>query len=296
MKSINICAQTKCDRYPSPLSVFEKLKEKPVKIDYRKLTPSCNLNDSIKNRLFYLLNPEWTSFEIEYSANVRLNENYEWLRIEEKAIEISKGNDSIFRVSKDSIKNYWINDYKKNMKEYNGLSSDGSIIQAVAYLDLKEAVPLLQKYYPSTDSRLIKTALARLGDKVLQKEILKSCLPDTSLNGWDWIIDLQKKGETLSFIGTQESIFIFSNWLDTTKRYYRSHHSKQKRNVANQVLLFLKPIILNEDFQGILKLTFPDVSDLYDCEYDNTFFLLRCKNWLIKNKGKYKIKRTFYEW
>ena len=67
--------------------------------------PICNVNDSIKNRLMYLLKPDWSIVEIEKVALTRLNENYKWLKIDDNAKKIANGNDSLFKVSRDSIAN-----------------------------------------------------------------------------------------------------------------------------------------------------------------------------------------------
>ena len=295
LSSTNANGQIKCGRYPTAKAIQEQLQNKPVKINYRKLMPICNVNDSIKNRLMYLLKPDWSKVEIENFSITRLNEHYKWLRIDENAKKIANGNDSLFKVSRDSIANYWKNEYKKEMKEYTGLSTDASVLQAVAYLDMKESVPVIKKYFTSYNLDIAKLALARLGNKTYQKEIIKSCLANENLNDWEWIENLQKKAPTLSFIGTQESIYAYNYWIDTSKIWHQSFHSSGVK-AANYVLIFLKDIILNEDFQTKLKITFPEMSVLYDTDYNNTEILIYCKNWLIKNKGKYKIKRTFYEW
>ena len=291
--SITANGQIRCGKYPTFDVVYEQLKNKPVKINYKKLTPNCNVNDSIRNRLLYLLIPKWTQFEIDNYATKKVADYDK--RINYQATNISNGNDSIFKVAKDSIINLRKVDYI-NEKDYNPINGvDGSILQAVSYLDIKEAVPILRKYFKSYNIDLTKLSLARLGDKGYQKEIIMNSMPDTSLYEWKWIEDLKNKGAKLSFIGTQESIYAYSHWIDTSKMWHQSHHS-QGVKAANQVLIFLKDIILNEDFQTKFKYTFPERSELYDANYDNIDILMYCKNWLIKNKGKYKIKRSFYEW
>jgi hypothetical protein len=292
---INSFAQIRCGKYPTLSEVQNQIKNKPVNINYKELTVKCNVNDSIKNQFLYLLKPGWTALELNNFGMAKVNENYTWLKIDEKAREIAKDNDSLFLLAKDSIVNFWKDDYTKNLNDFAGASPTNSILLAISYLEIKESIPLLKKYFNSYNVEIAKLALARLGDKKYEKEIIKNYLPDTSLNDDDWLMDMQKKTDKLCFIGTQESIFLLNKWFDTTKLWYRIH-SRPPLKAANHVVMVLNQIILNEDFRAKLKSTFPDIMDMYDCNYDNPQILSYCKNWLIKNKGKYKIKRSFYEW
>ena len=132
-------------------------------------------------------------------------------------------------------------------------------------------------------------ALARFGDKALRQKLIGSCSYD-NVKRLDYIDAYQRNaGPELIFISSQESIFKLQEWLDTSLVMATVQGRKPNVRMAYLVLADLKQVILNKDFQLIAK-NFE--SDWMDSDLDIKPILF-CKQWLIKNRGKYNINKNY---
>lgn len=279
-----------CLNYPTTQVVLQTLKEKPVLgIDGSNFSLKCNVKDTVVKRLLYLLNPTWDSAEIENYLAREVKAQDTWFNITETAKRISKGNDSIYKVKYDSIVNYWKADFKKDMQKEHILDFNNNLLKVVAFLEIKQAIPIIKKYFNSYNSFDAELALARLGNKTLQKKITaNSNPPKDNIDGESWLDNMNESVRNLMFIGTQESIYSINNWLDTSK-YYTVNSVGSSGMAAYRVLGALSDFILNIDFQEKIKNI--DFSGQCPCPSDIIFDI---KEWLLKNKGIYIINRTIY--
>lgn len=287
-------SQIPCIKMPSTQVVLATIQHKPVSMYPGYYAFGCNVNDSVKKRLLYLLIPEWTKAEIDNYINKEVNKRYDWYDIEKTAKSISKGNDSLYKVSIDSLVNYWKGYQRKQFYEQNLMGVDAGVLKTVAFLDIKEAVPIIQKYFNSYNKDLARLCLARLGIVSLQKEIIKTCDYNTSMNGTGWNKQLTTVANKLCFIATQESIYKLEEWMDSTKEFPASAHSKSGKGYksAGLVIEYLSHILLNKDFLDLIK-PVNEIGEIYYNMVDNKL-IETCKKWLKKNKGKYKINRKYY--
>jgi hypothetical protein len=285
--------QIPCNKLPTVDEIKNKLMYKPViNITPNQFRIGCNINDSIKKRMLYLLNWEWSKKEIEDYLLIYIDNHKILFDIDNKAQKISNGNDSLFKVAKDSIiktlKNIEL-DYLDKKNYYD--VSDGLIL-AVANLGLTKAVPMLEKAlkYPNHyHTSIVELALAKLGNKALQKKIISECNYNPSLNGQAWNDYFTPIGQKLAFIKTQESIQKIGDWLDSTKVFASTTRGNNLDKSASNVIWFLSYLILNKDFQQIISsFHYGDFNEAV-----NNDMILRVKEWLIKNKGKYKVNQGF---
>jgi hypothetical protein len=222
-----------------------------------------------------------------------INEDFNSQKFEQTAKSIAKGNDSLYKISVDSIVNFWKGYYTQKIIENNMFSVDVNTLYIVSFLDFKEAIPTIEKYFNTYDTNASKLALARLGNRKFQLEIIKKCKPDISLNDRNWVENFKDKGFKLWFMATQESIYELHRWVDTSKTFSKTMSQQSKS--ANWVLMFVKDIILNEDFQVKIN-SMIDKSEIYELTNTDMSILVFCKKWLIENKGKYIISRKLYPW
>jgi hypothetical protein len=285
---MNTKAQESCDLIPTTQQLLIILSSKPVSLYHRDFRTDCNITDSVKKRLLYLLHWEWTKEEINEYLRKNIKHNKGFYEIEKRALSVSTNNDSLYKIAYDSI----VNVINQSILSSLPKNIDNGIIYTVAFLNLKEAVPILQKgltapeYYNHT---LVELALARLGNKELQTKIINNCIYNKNLNNIEWVDDYKRKiARKLIFVSSQESIYKLEQWLDTSKVYTLIPDRKPDGKSAYVVLADLKHIILNIDFQELLKEFNGDPRR----KMDNTLILV-CKEWLIKNKGKYEINKNY---
>ncbi len=279
-----------CSSYPNNEAVLQSIKEKPIlNVVTSNFSLKCNVNDSVIKRLVYLLNPAWDSAEIEYYLIKEVKKQDSWFKISETAKKISKGDDSIFKIKYDSIINYWKADFKEDMQKEHIFDFNKNILRVVAFLEIKQAIPIIKKYFNNYNNFEAELALARLGNKIFQKKIIaNSNPPKDNIDGESWLDNMSISVGNLMFIGTQESIYPIANWLDTSK-YYTVNSVGSSGMAAYKVLGILSDFILNKDFQEKIKNI--DFSGQCPCTTD---IILDVKKWLQKNKGKYIINRNFY--
>jgi hypothetical protein len=287
--TLSSMAQIDCKYATSTKELLEQMSVKPLTNDvfYSHFNNKCNVTDEVRKRMLYHLDWRWSKDEIENYLERYFNEYKSYFRVDTLAKIASKGNDSLYKVSYDSI--------KKTIKttaysEINyGINND--IVYGVAYAYIKEAIPILQKAIKNPayfNTNAVELALARFGDKKLQEKIIDKCKNKAEINGHEWLNEfLFGDAEKLLFISSQGSICKINEWMDTSKiMYYRQTDiSKTKRyKAAMFIISILKRAINNVDFQKLTE------SFNYEAKDDvNNLLILNCKNWLLKNKGKYKI-------
>lgn len=287
-------AQIPCNTVPSTEQILKSLSKKPVTgVYHNHFIIGCNVTDSIRKRILYLLNWQWTKDEIENYLTEYVAERKDFYRIEKRASEVSKGNDSLYKKAKDSIINMLKSERFNYLKSYFHFKVDDGLILAAANLYYTEATPILQQALKDSihyNPNIVELALARIGDKTLRTKIIDNCVYRKDLNGQDWIeyYTGQIAGKLL-FIASQESIFKLNQWLDTSKIYRaRVNATKPDTKNAYNVINDLKNIILNKEFQAQLeKVDSEPVGQMANGP------ILFCKEWLIKNVGKYKINSYY---
>jgi hypothetical protein len=285
-----------CSKFPTSSQLFQSLSGRPngggYLFQYRN---ECNINDSIRQRILHLLNWEWTKLEIEEYLKKYMEDRKSLFNIEGKAKEVSKGNDSLFKVSLDSIQSAVKSETLNEMHRNGIFAVPGRLFQIAGMLQIKEVIPILRKGLTDKqhyDSVYAELALARLGDKSLQLKIINSCTnkfpSDSVYNFENWYT--YQVAPKLLYLATQESVYKLNEWLDTVNLYRSVVGRKPNTKWAYKVIADLKHLILNKDFQKIVK----DFSDDWDITYNlDNGPILYCKNWLIKNRGKYKINRYY---
>ena len=289
--SNSLVAQVSCSGLPTSTEILIKLSNKPVTILPIKV--DCNFNDSIKRRILYLLDWRWSKKEIDNFLERDIIEHKTIYAIERNDEKISNGNDSLYLLIYDSIKR------EIKISNQNSISFlvDPNLIWYAGYLKIKEAIPIIKKgialpqYY---DSISIELALARMGDKKMQKKVLSRLVYYSSLVGYEWLEDFEFRViPKLLYISCQESIYKITEWLDTSKIFQPSSIGFSKKygscKAALQILYTLRNVILNNDFQLILS----DINYDLKLGYLENTTILKAKNWLKTNKGKYKIYSNY---
>lgn len=288
----NLYAQLPCSQLPTADQLLQSLQYKPTGAHTYDYELGCNVTDSVKNRLLYLLNWQWTKEELNHALKINLDKNSEIFRIEERAKIASKGNDSLYKVATDSIENIVNEERLKDLGADRSFMVAGGIILTVAKLNFKEAIPTLKKALKDSvhyDTWAVELALARLGDKKLQEKLINSCGYDSNLNYKE--IYSRKVGPTLFFIATQESIYKLHEWMDTATTYPLMAGRKLRVRFGYTIIQNLVKMILNEDFQREVN------NNKEMMRYKSDKYLIAfCREWLIKNKGNYKLNKnyTFY--
>jgi hypothetical protein len=286
LKLISI-AQFDCQYAKSSKELLEEMSVKPLTdVFYLHFNNKCNVTDKVRKKMLYHLDWRWTKKEIDAYIEVYFNDVKNFYRVDTLAKIASNGNDSLYKVSYDSI--------EKVIKaiEYSKMDFyvNNDIILGVAYADIREAIPILENVIKNPahyHMNRVELALARFGDKKLQKKIIDGCKNKADINHKDWLDDfLYGDAEKLLFISSQESVCKINEWMDTSKvlnNRMASGRSK-KYKTAMFIISILKRTINNVDFQKLTE------SFNYEAKDDvNNLLIINCKNWLLKNKGKYKI-------
>lgn len=292
----NSFSQVKCETFPSSSELLLLLKNKPTNnINYSSFIKKCNVNDSINKRLIYLLDWRWTKIEVESYLENYFNLNKEYLKVESLAKNKSGENDSLFHKYYDSIKMSIKNEEYNEMSKYYYV--DPSIIKTVGFIYLYDALPILKEALKDKqhyNTSVVELSLARLGDINLQKKIILECRYQNELQANEWIDYFQNRiVPKLAYISSQESIFKINEWLDTSKLYKpwigRGEAPKAKASLI--VVSFLKGLLQNKDFQILFKNFKYNIRAGYTNKDDE--LILKCKAWLIKNKGAYIYNKYF---
>lgn len=251
----------------------------------------CNVDEAVKKRMLYLLNWQWTKEELEDYVAFDMKARKEFYDIDNRAFTLSKGDkqkqikaaDSLMAVIKaEKI------DQASRFRVPNGL------LLTVAQLGFVEARPILVQalrdsvHYSTVDVQL---ALARLGDENMQQKVISEAAYSPLLSGRAWIDDFEKRGRKLAFVASQESIYQLQTWLDSSKMFASKSNGVVDTKSAAIVISYLSLLLLNNDFQELIRNFKAPYGDDYDQVNDQ--MIAACKNWLIKNKGKYKVNKDF---
>jgi hypothetical protein len=285
--SAKTVAQTDCSKLPSAKQLYNSILDKPVKVKFDNFNLHCNVNDSVKRQLLYLLNSKWTKNEIDTYIDKDIKDGYESYQIEKRTTEESNGNDSLYYLAKNKIINQLREDKAEYLRNVNYYGVDNSIIKLVAVLGFKEAITTLKAVLKdksdSYDLETVELALAKLGEKKFAAKVLKDCMPDKNLDNEEWLNDFTKKFNKLIFIGSQESVFQIHHWIDTLHNY-QIYSNGTESKASNRVIAFLSDYLANKEFRHLIK----DMNLDSPCPC-NVSKILACKKWLIKNRGKYII-------
>lgn len=284
-------SQQPCNTVPSEKELLVAMSAKPVtditRMDFQK---DCNVTDTVKKRLLYLLKNEWSKQELDAYFRKDLEEHKRIYQIDERIKEATNGVDSLKAHARDSIINAINSDTKERLSEGSAFGVSASIVLTVGYLELKETVPFLKSVISDSahyNQWAIELALARMGDKKLQGKIINNSNYNPSLEEEDWKNDYYENARSLFYIGSQESIFKLTDWLDTSKMYTAlSEGGKDSKN-AFITLVDLKYAIKNKEFQAILQGIEVPMGQKDDK------LILKAKEWLINNRKHYQIDRTF---
>jgi hypothetical protein len=280
-------------RLPSQEQLLQSLAYKPVKANPRKFLIGCNVSDSIKNRLLYLLNWQWTKEELDEYLAKDLSDHVNLYNISKRAKLVSRNSDSLYKIAYDSFHNIIIKENLQYLEQSQVFNVHSSIILTVAFLNMKESIPQLKTFLNDKkhyDIPSVELALAKFGDNQLQRKIINECMPVDKLDGFEWLDDFTSKARKLVLIGTQESYYNFNAWLDTTKTI-ETIAGKPLEKSSYRVLAYLRDFILNKDFQELVKPVPLDAS----CPCNNDLVSL-ARKWLTDNKGRYEINQNLYPW
>lgn len=288
---MNAFSQVPCNHLsgiPSKEKLIESMQKKPINIRPRSFVEGCNINDSIKKLLKYHLRWQWTKAEIESYLITNLEKHKKVYQVSEKVNAIANGNDSIFKKVKDSIENVILKkelEYDISVNHIFGVAE--LTVLTVGWLNMKETIPFLKNIALKDSAHYAKwsveLALARLGDKKLQKQIINNCI-GYSKPELDFEKDFYSKYKKLVYINTQESLYQLHEFIDTSK--YVILTNEILTSFANRIIQDFPTVFANEELIKLIKLT----GDEYDY---NLNAILNVKKWIIANKGKYKIKKWF---
>jgi hypothetical protein len=293
----NVYCQKPCNKLPSTATLMQQLAKKPVLQIYpRDFLKGCNVTETMINRILYLLNWQWTEAEIEQYNEAIFDEYENIFNIKSIALKLANGNDFLYKQALDSLKKQLMPFVTKKYGESHAFRVDAGLVLLAGKLDIKSAIPKLNEALLDTihyNKWALELALARLGNKSIEDKILNECKYDSSLDGKNWSNDFILKAKKLGFIATQKSIFKFVKWLDTAKYFARTPSGGVRVKSAAYVISFLSNIIQNEEFLAIIKPFKADYDDDFGQVTNN--MIIQCREWLIKNKGKYILNRDGFD-
>lgn len=290
--------------------------------------PGVNVTDTVIKRILSLLRNEWSDEEIALTMKQKFDEDFQYLyfyKILDKSILLSKvlyGErigliiynskrdtsstlskqyhsiyDSVFKSVYDSTLKVYKKQIEQKIKE-KPVSNE--LIKLAALIGLKEAIPLFKNDLNAKSKHLYnpeiaELALAKLGDKVLYKKILKECSYNSDLNDYDsvryqdnqaWTNDFYYKFDKLTFLNTQESLFQLHHWLDTSKFCI---YSQVNADIILGYSSFIVGYRLLQHFRRGDEIKKYRAKDLGISKFAADA-ILDVKKWMIENKGKYVIK------
>ncbi len=287
-------AQVPCERMPSKSVVSAHLKKaKPVPgMSPMYYSLQCNIDDSIKNRMLYLLDWRWTEDEINGYLNNIKKDYPSIFSVSKEASLISNGKNEVFIKVFDSL-------LKKKYPEVTQIFTslyqvDNGVILTTAFSNFKEAIPLLQQAVSDSIHYHVPTvqlALARLGVEDMENKVIERAAYDSKITGRQWNDVFEKRGLPLIFLGTQKSLHKLTEWLDTSKMYASMSNGKINTKNSANVIFQLSNIIMNDDFQKIVS----SINKFWgeDFEIVDDEMILCARAWMNKNNGKYKINKAY---
>jgi hypothetical protein len=280
-------SQKNCENTWSKFEIHNSLsKGKSSTLPLGSVKLKCNYTDSIKIQLLKCLNDKWSYYDMDSFIESKFVANYEHFYIEERVNKLQPFSYYRYKLWKDSIANMERNniyqDYKNFFKVNNG------IVLNIGYLYIKEAVPILQKAIIDQeryDTRIVELALARIGDKNICKQILKSMPTINNLQDNEWVDQFYANTSILTYLATQDAVKKFEEYIDPKNEFtYLSSGATAK--CAYKVLMVLREFLSNK-LTDVLKW---DVNGIKNSSVD---LIVKCKKWLIDNYEKYKIKSNF---
>jgi len=178
----------------------------------------------------------------------------------------------------------------QNAIKYGLFNVPNSILYSVAMLYMYEAVPIIRKNMQHYNRNVAELCLARLGDTALQAKILReNVYTPSTVDDESWMNNFIIKSSKLGFLGTQEGIYELRNWLDDTTHQNPAYRYINSDNWAvYDVVEVLKIWIKNPDFWAMTK--DQNIDGYCPCSYE---YIMRVKQWLIDNKGKYIISKEY---
>lgn len=284
--------QSDCSKLPTASQLLVTLSIKPVNISPLLIKTDCNVNDSVRLKLVYLLrNPKWTNREIDSVLSLGNVEQFKnWFNYKEKVENLSKGIDSLKKYAVDSIDKLVRSERIKLLEQEHYFDVNPQLIRTVATLNYKEAIPILKDALTNKnrlyDSATVILALAKLGDKESQNKIFTYCRPSKNISEFVWVDEFYQKASLLKFLASQESIYQFSFWMDTTYKY--SYTEKTNGKSAYLVIGYLSHLIDNQGFPKENRNSKFDFTGLVG----NNKEILYWQKWIRKNKGKYIINKN----
>ena len=289
----------------------DQRKSNSPKINPCDFIDNKNLTEKVKTKILSLLRNEWVQDELDLLIIERFNketfrnsfEGQFWhVGVKDSIIKISMDKrlffdsayhyvyDSLMALEKRQIKEKILNEPVSN-----------ELIALAAHINLKDAIPIFKiglksgnKIY---DNEMLELALAKMGDDVLYKKILKEASYNNELKDFDssvnrddkaWTKDFKRKFFKLSFLSTQESLFQLHDWLDTSKVSFLfglPNGNKQLGSSSFLILIYLVRYFQNDEMLKAYK----NIDEFDDIK--TKAFVLSFKKWMIENKGKFKVKQ-----
>jgi hypothetical protein len=286
-------AQDNCYRFKTSKELLQKMVTRQVSVSFQDFSLKCNVNEAIKNRVLYLLDWQWSQSEIDSNLNtINIDRYKQWFNYDDKVKVIQHGEDSLHDMAIDSANKLMRLDQIDQMKKNKYFYVSENLVLAAGYINLIEAIPILRRALLAPDhynTKTVELALARMGNKLLQEKIIKSCIYKSVINGKQWVDYYRSNiARNLIFTSTQESIFKLNEWLDTSKIYNPLSEGDKYSKSAIVVIKDLKKIILNPSFQKAM-VRFPNSI----VGFQDNDFILFCKNWLITNRYNYQINKEY---
>ncbi|MFN8250627.1 MAG: hypothetical protein U0V75_02000 [Ferruginibacter sp.] len=191
--------QFPCVRLPAAEKLNGLLAEKPVYISPSSVSLKCNVTPAVKKRLLYLLNWRWTDEEKEGYLRKSYAMYKKMFYPHPRFYNYETAYDNLDDSSKSAFAGMEIEKLKwRHQYEY----VDAGLILTAAKLALPGLDSLLQHswkdaiHYPQW---AVCLAMARMGDSASEKNIIKECSYDASLNGRLWGDALEQKVKKLVF-------------------------------------------------------------------------------------------------
>jgi len=263
------------------------------RIGASQFNDKINVNSDVRKKLLSLLKNEWSDTEIAIKVNNDFQKNFpNYFKnklifglkrsISDTAKKKGIPYESIYIKVYDSIANLYKIEAKKRILES---PVPDEIVKSAATSNIREAIKVIQDDLANKDKHYFnkqtaELALARLGIRSFQEKFYN--LHSSYLNSEKDRDNLRYDDfDNLSFIHTQHGILLLNDWLDTTRTYmYRG----KIRYYCDEFLLIISSSILNKDFHDYLINT--DLASPWDVTKE---MITNCKEWLVKNVGKYEL-------
>jgi hypothetical protein len=281
-------------------------------IYYTNFCYNVNVSKQVEKKILSLIKGEWTDTEVNakvenFLKSVNLKNEFEfkfWNKgIKDTVINLSLNRriyfDSAFHLVYDSFQIAFKKDIAERIRQ--SIVPD-EIVLATATCKIINAIPVLKNSLATGDRKhnknVAELALAGLGEPYFQelffKEhdlFIKKFKSKEGLVSNHWT-NLLFDSKVMEIMSTQKSIYLLHEWLDTSYTYNANSEgtSINKQYVGGSIVYTILRIVQNKDLHEGFNL----LPNLYDFLLPQDGFVtneqvLFVKNWLIKNKGKYKF-------